>query len=469
MESRTKTTKHNKSEQGRHHHADERLEARAVLEHGIKAQQIHPNVLFICHRLVEQGYTALIVGGAVRDLLLGRSPKDFDLVTSARPEKVKTMFRNARLIGRRFKLAELRFPSMSVEVATFRSEPQVSSNGMIKRDNRYGTPEEDAFRRDFTINALSFDPLTLELFDYVGGLQDVRSGRVRTIKPPGESIQEDPVRMLRAVRFKMRLGFQMDSLLEKEIRANVRLLGNVTRHRLAEETQRFLTRANAEPMYGEFARLGLLKPLLHMKSQPWFFSQEAQRDPLPVLGPLLKRMDEWLGSGRETPPATVAQLALLLTLSEPGVWKALFPGAGGKKGAAPSANFWQKLSGFLSDWGMLNGQVEPAVRILKAAEMLQRAGCGDAAARGDAAPGDDTPGIREGWLLLAMLKEPLRIDGGYLEAGLSRLDELPDLPILDHPRPQGRTKSRKKRRPSGRQRGRDRNRKPSAEELSPDF
>jgi len=405
--------------------AKERLGVLEAQEHGLHAHRIHPNVLFICHRLVENGYIALIVGGAIRDLMLGRTPKDFDLVTDAKPETVRALFRNARIIGRRFRLAELRFPSMTVEVATFRSDPQVKTSGMIHRDNRFGTPQEDAFRRDFTVNALSFDPLSLALFDYVGGMHDLEARMIRTIKTPNESIQEDPVRMLRAVRFKVRLGFQMDPVLESEIRSSVRLLGDVTRNRLAEETQRFLTRGNAVVMYEEFARLGLIKPLLHMKCGPWFFAPAAQRDPLAALLPYLKRMDAWLAGGGETIGPTVAQLGLLMTLADMPIREEVLLGEGGEH---------RRLLALFSEWGMLNGQVEPALRVLAAARGLY------AEARG--APREPRkgppPGIREAWLLLAVLQDMVPVPEPFLTHGLNRLGTLPDLPILDHPRPQNR-------------------------------
>jgi Poly A polymerase head domain/Probable RNA and SrmB- binding site of polymerase A len=400
-----------------------------IKDHPIQATDIHPNVLYVCKRLHEHGHTALVVGGAVRDLLLGRSPKDFDLATSARPEAVKQLFRNARIIGRRFKLAQIRYPSMSIEVATFRGEPRARRQGIIRRDNRYGTSEEDARRRDFTINALTFDPLSLTLFDYVGGLEDLRERRIRTIKEPRESYIEDPVRMLRAVRFKVRLGFRLDPPCEAAIREQAHLLRDVTRHRLAEEMQRFLTRGNAEATYREFERLGLLGPLLGMQPHAWFFAAEALKSTLTRLAPYLRRMDEWVAAGGETIAPTVALLGLLVTLGrdEFRTWVA---GAGTPAGRPGQPD--PRLPQMLSEWGMLNGQVHPALAILEAARML-------AGSRGalldDAARSAAVVGIREGLLLRAVLRDVLGVDAEEVERSRVYLPRLADLPILDHPRP----------------------------------
>ena len=209
-----------------------------VADHAIEAGSIHPNVHYICRRLADHGHLALLVGGAVRDLLLGIRPKDFDLATSARPEEVERLFRNARIIGRRFRLVLVRYPDMLVEIATFRAEPGRLKNGMILRDNRYGTMEEDVRRRDFTINALTLDPLEGKLYDFVGAMDDLRAGIIRTIKPPEDSYREDPVRMLRAVRFQCRLGLKIDPECQRAIPPAAKLLGEVSRHRLADELQR---------------------------------------------------------------------------------------------------------------------------------------------------------------------------------------------------------------------------------------
>jgi hypothetical protein len=403
-----------------------------ITDHPIRGEQIHPNVFFVCQRLREHGHTALVVGGAVRDLLLERSPKDFDLATSARPEVVKGLFRNARIIGRRFRLVQLRYPNMSMEVATFRSEPRDKRPGMIQRDNRYGTSEEDARRRDFTINALTLDPLSLELYDYVGGMDDLRARRIRTIKPPDESYREDPVRMLRAVRFQVRLGFSIEPRCEAAIRRLAPLLGQVKRHRLAEEQQRFLTRGNAEDTHREFENLGLLRPLLAMEPHAWFFDPAARERPLERLGPYLRRMDAWVAGGGEVIPPTVALLGLLGTLGRDPYRRWL-------RGEAPprgESSFLHGLRGrlpqMLSEWGLLNGQVVPALAILETAHLLAASNGQPLRDRGEA---ERLTGIREAVLLLTVLRDVLELPEGLVEPGLELLPVLPDLPILDHPRP----------------------------------
>lgn len=376
----------------------------------------------------------MVVGGAVRDVLLGRHPKDFDLVTSAKPDQVKTLFRNARVIGRRFRLAELRFPNMSVEIATFRGAPQLKQNGVIKRDNAFGTPAEDAFRRDFTVNALSYDVLNNTLYDYVGGLQDIEDRIIRTIKPPKDSILEDPVRMLRAVRFKVRLGFDLDPRCESAIRESVNKLGEVTRHRLSEEIQRFLTRGNAVAMYTEFDRLDLLPPLLALKPHPWFFTAKALANPLPELLPLAQRLDEWMENEEVPVPPTVAQLSLLLTLAKADIREMLILG---KK--QPAKGMISKISKMMGEWGLLNGQVEPAMRILEAAQRLIGLNTPQKSAKGNSKGNGKHPrpmtGEREAWMLLNLLGAPLGLKEDFLRSGLNRLHGMPDLPILDHPRP----------------------------------
>src|SRR5512135_664782 len=192
-------------------------------EHPISRRNIDPDALRVLYRLKEAGFTAYLVGGSVRDLLLGRRPKDFDLGTSAHPYQVKRLFRNCFIIGRRFRLAHVKFGQKVIEVATFRRQVPAGEaeeaapaaapleqdapgappgrDLLIHRDNTFGTPEEDAFRRDFTINALAYDIATFSIIDYVGGLEDLRAKVVRSIGDPDERYREDPVRMLRAIAF----------------------------------------------------------------------------------------------------------------------------------------------------------------------------------------------------------------------------------------------------------------------------
>src|SRR5215213_11436484 len=193
-------------------------------EHTLSRKAIDADALKVLYRLKNHGYIAYLVGGGVRDLLLGRRPKDFDIATDAHPYQIKKLFRNCWIIGRRFRLAHVKFGSKVIEVATFRRQvapgEEVVQDGvpapdpttpegehLIHRDNTFGTPEEDAFRRDFTINALFYDIATFSIIDYVDGLDDLHAGIVRSIGDPEVRFKEDPVRMLRAVAFAARLNF----------------------------------------------------------------------------------------------------------------------------------------------------------------------------------------------------------------------------------------------------------------------
>lgn len=186
-------------------------------EHGITATRISENALRVLHRLHEADYQAYLVGGAVRDLLLGEQPKDFDIATNAHPDQIKALFRNCRLIGRRFRLAHIRYGREVIEVATFRGAHQnvcediahQHKDGRILRDNAYGTIDDDVWRRDLTVNALFYDIKDTSVVDYVGGMEDIRKRQIRVIGDPEIRFREDPVRMLRALRFKAKLGFEL--------------------------------------------------------------------------------------------------------------------------------------------------------------------------------------------------------------------------------------------------------------------
>jgi Poly A polymerase head domain len=189
-------------------------------QHTLSRKQIDPDPLRVLYRLRSSGFKAFLVGGGVRDLLLGRKPKDFDIGTDASPQQVKKLFRNCFIIGRRFRLCHVRFGNKVVEVATFRrkAEPE-EGDTIVKRDNTFGTPEQDAFRRDFTINALFYDIADFSIIDYTGGIEDLEAKRVRVIGDPDERFREDPVRMMRAVAIACRLGFRIDRDAQEAIRA----------------------------------------------------------------------------------------------------------------------------------------------------------------------------------------------------------------------------------------------------------
>ena len=211
--------------------------------HNVSRADISPNAVKVLYRLRDAGHRACLVGGGVRDLLLGREPKDFDIATDARPEQVHALFRNCRLIGRRFRLAHVQFGQEIIEVATFRACGEIgdegdgpaverTKDGRILSDNVYGSIEDDAWRRDFTINALYYDIADFAVLDYVGGMTDLEAGLIRLIGDPGERYHEDPVRMLRAVRFAAKLGFRLDPATEAPLQRLGHLLEQIPPARL---------------------------------------------------------------------------------------------------------------------------------------------------------------------------------------------------------------------------------------------
>ena len=186
-------------------------------------QLLDPDALKIVKKLNKTGYEAYLVGGCIRDLLLGYEPKDFDIATNATPEQIQKLFKRSRIIGRRFKLVHIMFSARKfIEVATFRSgrSNPTSTKGMVLRDNFYGSLEDDVFRRDFTVNGLYFDIKNSQAIDYVGGLDDLKKLQIKMIGDPSERFEEDPVRMIRAVRFKAKLKATIDPNLNQSILNN---------------------------------------------------------------------------------------------------------------------------------------------------------------------------------------------------------------------------------------------------------
>ncbi|MGL4859060.1 MAG: polynucleotide adenylyltransferase PcnB, partial [Enterobacteriaceae bacterium] len=219
-------------------------------EHNISRQAISDNALKVLYRLNKFGFDAYLVGGGVRDLLLEKQPKDFDVATNATPEQVRKLFRNCRLIGRRFRLAHVMFGPEVIEVATFRGHHETpdtdamqakqAKSGMLLRDNVYGTIEEDAIRRDFTINSLYYSAADFSLRDYNGGLNDLRQGIIRLIGNPETRYREDPVRMLRAARFAAKLNMTIASDSARPIPRLATLLKEIPSARLFEESLKLL-------------------------------------------------------------------------------------------------------------------------------------------------------------------------------------------------------------------------------------
>jgi poly(A) polymerase len=234
-------------------------------QHPISRRDIDPNVLKILYRLANAGYAAYLVGGSVRDLMVGRAPKDFDVATSAHPQQVRELFRNSRLIGRRFRLVHVFFGPQNIEVATFRRRSEDCADAadpMIRHDNTFGTPEEDAFRRDFTVNALFYDPRTFEVIDYVGGVADLQARLIRTVGDPEVRIREDPVRMIRAVRFAVKMDFEIEDATRIAIERNSTDLAKASIPRVVEEIFRTLSVPGAARALLLMERLGLLEVLL---------------------------------------------------------------------------------------------------------------------------------------------------------------------------------------------------------------
>ncbi len=241
-------------------------------EHGIHRDDLSEAAITVCEGLQRAGYQAFVVGGAVRDLLLGRHPKDFDVATDATPEQVRSVFRRARIIGRRFRLVHVMFRDETIEVSTFRSshsDPEADDSnaradehGRLLRDNVYGNQEEDAIRRDFTMNALFYDPTKQEVLDYVSGVTDIQKKRVVMIGDPEARYREDPVRMLRAARLAAKLQFSIDAATEKPITALAPLLDNVPTARLFDEMLKLLFSGHALAGLAKLRALGLHLGLL---------------------------------------------------------------------------------------------------------------------------------------------------------------------------------------------------------------
>jgi len=237
-------------------------------EHPVSRRDIASGALRVLNRLYRAGHTAYLVGGSVRDILVKRTPKDFDIVTSARPTQVRKLFRNCRLIGRRFRLAHVHFSGGEiVEVATFRCTPELDQDDLLLRsDNRFGSPEEDAYRRDFTINGLFYDIADYSVIDYVDGVRDIERRVVRTINDPWTRFQEDPVRMLRAVKFASKLNFRIESKTWSAMCESRKAIHKSPPPRVQEELARLLEEGascRALTIMEESGLLEELEPNLH--------------------------------------------------------------------------------------------------------------------------------------------------------------------------------------------------------------
>ena len=274
-------------------------------EHNISRANISEAALKVLYRLKKSGYQAHLVGGGVRDLLLGREPKDFDVATDATPEQVKAAFGNARIIGRRFRLVHVRFGREIIEVATFRSmqfqQEKHSEEGMVLRDNEFGSIEEDALRRDFTVNALYYNIADFSVIDYSNGMQDLEDGLLRLLGDPETRYREDPVRMLRAARFSAKLGFNIEAATEAPITRLAHLLGDVPSARLYEEVLKLFISGYAVSAFEKLRHYDLFAQLFPQTEEA--LAHEDHEFPLVLVLKGLENTDKRLAQDKPVTPA----------------------------------------------------------------------------------------------------------------------------------------------------------------------
>lgn len=230
-------------------------------EHLLRRKDISRGACSVVRQLQNAGYQAMVVGGCVRDLLFDNHPKDFDVATDATPEQVRKVFPRARIIGRRFRIVHVRQGPDLIEVTTYRGAPARAGDGPLRRDNAWGTLAEDSMRRDFTINSLYFDPISEQLLDFTNGLQDIRSRTLRNIGDPERRFREDPVRMLRAVRFAGKLGLQMEPGLDSALLRHSGLIEGASNARLFDEVPKLLLGGRALATWRLLQHYGLVARL----------------------------------------------------------------------------------------------------------------------------------------------------------------------------------------------------------------
>ncbi|WP_216848981.1 polynucleotide adenylyltransferase PcnB [Kosakonia sacchari] len=280
-------------------------------QHAISRKDISENALKVLYRLNKAGYDAYLVGGGVRDLLLGKKPKDFDVTTSATPDQVRKLFRNCRLVGRRFRLAHVMFGPEIIEVATFRGHhdeqqtdrtiSQRGQNGMLLRDNIFGSIEEDAQRRDFTINSLYYSIADFTVRDYVGGMRDLEEGVIRLIGNPETRYREDPVRMLRAVRFAAKLNMRISEETAEPIPRLATLINDVPPARLFEESLKLLQAGYGYETYRLLREYGLFQPLFPSITR--YFTEKGDSPMERIIDQVLKNTDNRIRNDMRVNPA----------------------------------------------------------------------------------------------------------------------------------------------------------------------
>lgn len=294
-------------------------------QYAISQHEISENALKVLYRLNKSGYEAYLVGGGVRDLLLKQKPKDFDVATNATPEQVRSLFRNCRLIGRRFRLAHVIFGQEIIEVATFRGHHEQQDNsdknlsqqaqsGMLLRDNIFGSLEEDAQRRDFTINSLYYSAADHTLRDFTGGLKDLQQGVLRLIGDAETRYREDPVRMLRAVRFAAKLSMTLEEKTAEPITRLARLLKDIPAARLFEESLKLLQSGYGYEAYQKLCQYQLFEPLFPLIARHFTPSHDSPMERL--LRQVLKNTDQRLQNGLRVNPAFLFAAMLWYPLLE---------------------------------------------------------------------------------------------------------------------------------------------------------
>lgn len=284
-------------------------------QHNISRKDISPNALKVLYRLNDAGYEAYLVGGCIRDLLLGQTPKDFDVVTNANPDQVRQVFKNCRLIGRRFRLAHVVFGPEIIEVATFRGHHTAgeeeenlpagvrSDHGQILRDNVYGTIEEDAERRDFSINALYYSVRDFAIYDFANGVAAIEAGSIELIGDPATRYREDPVRMLRAIRFATKLNMQIAPATAAPIHELATLLKNIPAARLFDESLKLLLAGKAFDNFMLLKQFGIIKELLPQVHK--VLKQDNEGKVLELITSALQDTDERVAQDKPVTPAFV--------------------------------------------------------------------------------------------------------------------------------------------------------------------
>ncbi|MFT7683359.1 MAG: poly(A) polymerase [Moritella dasanensis] len=279
-------------------------------QHPVSHNLISENALKVLYRLHKSGYQAYLVGGGVRDIFIGQEPKDFDIATNAEPEQIKKLFHNCRLVGRRFRLAHILFGRDMIEVATFRGHhveeenqqtSKQSDGGMLLRDNVYGTISEDAERRDFTVNALYYNIADRAVYDYAGGLADLQSKQLRLIGDPETRYREDPVRMLRAVRFAAKLDMQISPDAAAPIKQLASLLQSIPSARLFEETLKLFLNGKGLATYKLMKEYGLFQPLFPLVSK--YLNEDGSSNGDKFIEIALENTDSRINAGKRVTPA----------------------------------------------------------------------------------------------------------------------------------------------------------------------